>query len=301
MPQGRAELHVHLEGSIEPETMCEIDPAITPEEVRERYRFHGFPGFLEAYIWVSRKLLEPAHYALAARRLFATLAAQNVTYAEVILSAGVVLWKRQDLDAVFQALDAEAVRAPLQIAWIFDAVRHFGAEPAWPVVEAAVKYKHRHVVAFGIGGDESRGPAEWFTEIFAFAQREGLLLTPHAGETAGPESVRQALAAGADRIGHGIRAAEDPSLLRELRDRNIPLEISIASNVRTGAVTSLEDHPVRRIFDAGVPITLNTDDPAMFSTSLEKEFELAAHLGFSDAELNQIAENGFRYAAQPPR
>jgi aminodeoxyfutalosine deaminase len=132
--------------------------------------------------------------------------------------------------------------------------------------------------------------------VFRFARAAGLRLTAHAGETVGAESVWAALEIGAERIGHGIRAAEDPALLRHLRDRGIPLEVCITSNVATGAVESLEAHPVRRLFDAGVPITLNTDDPAMFATTLSGEYELAARqFGFSEAELRGIAENGFRF------
>jgi aminodeoxyfutalosine deaminase len=141
-----------------------------------------------------------------------------------------------------------------------------------------------------------RGPAEWFGETFAFAKRAGLHLTAHAGESTGPESIRAALELGAERIGHGIAAANDPDLMRELFERDVPLEICITSNLVTGVVKRVEDHPVRRLFDAGVPITLNTDDPAMFGCSLTGEYELAARaFGFSEAELRGIAENGFRY------
>lgn len=165
------------------------------------------------------------------------------------------------------------------------------------VAELAAEQVGNGVVSFGIGGDEERGPAEWFTDVYKFAKAGGLRLTAHAGETAGPESVWAALQLGAERIGHGIRAVDDPALMRHLGDQNIPLEISVSSNVATGVVDSFRTHPLRRLYDAGVPIILNTDDPGLFNTTLEREYDLAAReLGFSETELAQIVGNGFRYA-----
>jgi adenosine deaminase/aminodeoxyfutalosine deaminase len=185
----------------------------------------------------------------------------------------------------------------VQVRWILDAVRQFGPEPAMQVAALASERLDRGVVALGIGGSEERGPASWFHEVFAFARREGLHLHAHAGESMGPESIWDALALGAERIGHGISAVGDPALLRHLREKDIPLEICITSNLVTGVVPRVEDHPVRRLFDAGVPIVLNSDDPAMFRCSLTGEFRLAAErFGFTEAELRRIAENGFRYA-----
>jgi len=184
----------------------------------------------------------------------------------------------------------------VEVRWILDAVRQFGAEHAMQVAELAAERVGKGVVAFGIGGSEERGPAEWFTEVYGFAKSAGLRLTAHAGESAGPESVWAALRLGAERIGHGIAAADDPALMRHLRERDIPLEVCITSNVVTGVVKRVEDHPVRRLYDAGVPITLNTDDPAMFGCMLVGEYRLAARqFGFSEGELRGIAENGFRY------
>jgi adenosine deaminase/aminodeoxyfutalosine deaminase len=290
----KAELHLHLEGSIEPETLRELDPFV---DLDACYEYDSFLGFLQCFKRVTEHLGSPEAYALAARRLFERLAEQNVRYAEVTVSAGVVLWKKQEFAPIYIAVQREAARAKMEIRWILDAIRHFGAEHAMQVAELAAERVSEGVVAFGIGGDEERGPAEWFGEVFAFARGHGLRLTAHAGETAGPESIREALRIGAERIGHGIRAADDAALLRELRDREIPLEICITSNVATGVVPSLKEHPVRKIYDAGVPIVLNTDDPGLFRTTLCREYEIAAReFGFSEEELRGIAENGFRYA-----
>jgi adenosine deaminase len=139
------------------------------------------------------------------------------------------------------------------------------------------------------------GPAGPFRDAYRYARDAGLRLTAHAGETAGPDSIRAALDIGAERIGHGIRAADDPDLMKRLRDENIPLEVSITSNVKTGAVASLAAHPLRKLIDAGVAITLNTDDPGIFETTLEKEFATAQTLGVSAGELESIKQNAHRY------
>ena len=291
------ELHLHLEGSIEAETLRELDPSVTPEEVAAMYHYTDFAGFMRAFVWVNRKLRGPADYALAARRLFEKLAAEGVAYAEVTLSAGVVLWKKQDLAAVFDACAAEAARGPIPIRWILDAVRQWGAEAAAPVFDFAASRMNGGVVAIGLGGFEDQGPALWFRDLFAQARDRGLRLTCHAGETTGPQAVWDALAIGAERIGHGIRAAEDPALLDHLRAHDIPLEVCISSNVRTGAVPSLPAHPLRKLFDAGVPIVLNTDDPALFACTLASEYDLARReFGFTDAELDALAANALRYS-----
>ena len=297
----KAELHLHLEGSVEPETLHELDPATPVEAFRALYTYADFDAFLKAFGAVGKLLRTPADYALVTRRLLERLAAQNVRYAEITLAAGVVLWKGQDFAPIFDAVRIAAAGSPVQVRWILDAVRQFGVEPARRVAELAAERIGQGVVAYGIGGSEERGPAAWFTEIFAFAKRAGLGLTAHAGESMGPESVWAALELGAQRIGHGIAAIQDPTLLDHLRQRNIPLEICITSNLVTGVVKRIEEHPVRKLYDAGVPIILNTDDPAMFRCSLTGEYRLAAKtFGFTEAELRGIAENGFRYAFGGP-
>lgn len=293
----KAELHVHLEGSVEPETLHELDPATPLEEFRALYEYPDFDSFLKTFGAVGKRLRTPEDYALVTRRLLECLAAQNVRYAEIILAAGVVLWKEQDFAPIFDAVSGATKGSPVEVRWILDAVRQFGVEPAMQVAEFAAARIDRGVVAYGIGGSEERGPAEWFKEVFAFAKRAGLRLTAHAGESMGPESIWAALELGAERIGHGIRAIDDPVLLAHLRDHNIPLEICITSNLVTGVIIRVEDHPIRKLYDAGVPILLNTDDPAMFRCSLVEEYRLAARVfGFTKEELQGIAENGFRYA-----
>jgi adenosine deaminase/aminodeoxyfutalosine deaminase len=293
----KAELHLHLEGSPDAATLHELDPATPLEEIQALYDYRDFDGFLKAFGAVVKRLRKPDDYAQVTRRLLANLAAQNVRYAEITISAGVVLWKEQDFAPIFTAVREAAAESAVEVRWIIDAVRQFGVEQAMQVMRLAAERIDQGVVAVGIGGSEERGPADWFTDVFAQAKSAGLRLTAHAGESMGPESVWAALRLGAERIGHGIAAAADPELMRYLRDHDVPLEICITSNLVTGVVRRIEEHPVRRLYDAGVPIILNSDDPGMFGCSLTDEYRLAAHqFGFSEAELRGIGENAFRFA-----
>jgi len=297
----RAELHVHLEGSVEPETLLELDAALTREEIAAATSYSDFAGFLKSFVWVNKRLRKPEDYARVARRLFERLENEGVNYVEVTLSAGVVLWKQQPFAPVYDAVAREAARSRITVRWILDAIRQFGVETAKPVFELAAERVGDGVVAVGIGGDEERGPARWFADLYREARDKGLRLTCHAGEIAGPESVWEALAIGAERIGHGIRAIEDPALLARLIEKDVPLEICITSNVRTGAVAFLAEHPVKRLWDAGVPIVLNTDDPALFDCTLASEYDLAARaFGFTAEQLDELARNSFRYAFAAP-
>jgi aminodeoxyfutalosine deaminase len=292
-----AELHVHLEGSVEPETLREIDPTVTLEEISAATSYTDFAGFIQSYIWVNRRLQTPAHYAIAARRLFERLDSENVSYAEVTLSAGMMLWKGQDFAQIYEAVQHEALRTRLEVRWILDAVRQFGAGSASPVFDLAAERVYNGVVGVGLGGFEAGAPASDFADLYGQARDRGLHTVCHAGETTNAQNVWDALSIGAERIGHGIRAIEDPKLMEHLHQKNIPLEICISSNVRTGAVASLDRHPVRKLFDAGVPVILNTDDPALFGCTLTSEYALARdHFKFSNQEFEVIATNAFHFS-----
>jgi aminodeoxyfutalosine deaminase len=315
----KVELHLHLEGSAQPETLRELGRSKPgragavekwlAQWSSQGFRYGNFGAFIEAFKDVALLLEEPADYALLVRRLAERLAAENVRYAEVTLSAGVVLWKKQALEAVFDAVEEAAAEATarlgVRLTWIFDAVRQFGPEHARRVLREAARYGERGVVAFGIGGDEARGPAELFGEIYRQARDLGLHTTAHAGETTGPESVRQALELlGAERIGHGLSAARDPEVMALLRERAVPLEVCLSSNVATGVLARAQDHPLRRLVEAGVPVTLNSDDPGMFATSLEREFQLAAEcFGLPEETLAQFCSAAARAAflAEPEK
>ena len=306
----KAELHLHLEGAVEPETLVELaqnhGQPLDVEEIRRMYSYTDFTGFLLAFRAIT-KLMETAEdYELATYRLMERLAAQNVLHAEVTISVGACLWWGRRFEDVFAGAERGRVRGErdfgVSLYWIFDAVRHLGAEAAMRVAELAVQLKDSGgIIAYGIGGDERRAAPELFRDVFAYCGRHGLRLTCHAGEVAGAQSVWGALKAlHAERIGHGVTCEQDPALLAYLREARVPVEMSLSSNLRTGCVPRMEDHPLKRYFDLGLMVTLNTDDPALFQTSLVREYQIAQDaFGFTDAQLKQLAMNSFHASFLP--
>ena len=304
----KAELHLHLEGSVSPETLVELRRSHGKEstlaEVQALYQYKDFTGFLMAFKTLTEDLQMPGDYELITYRLMEQLKAEHVLHAEVYVSVGVCLWRNQDFHAVFEGLESGRERGEcdfgVSLLWIFDAVRQFGTEAAHSVFKLAAKYRDRNVAGIGIGGDEKKAPAELFREQYAFASDHGLRLTAHAGESAGPESIWGALNLRAERIGHGLTAYQDQELIEELATRQIPIEICMTSNLRTGCCTNLRDHPVRRYFDQGLMITLNSDDPAMFGATLNQEYELAqTEFGFTNDQLHELARNSFEASFLP--
>ncbi len=311
----KAELHLHLEGSIQPATVCALTArhgvVMTEEEVRQHYAYRDFPEFIEAFKWVTLFLREPQDYALIARDLAEHLLTQCVVYTEVTLSIGVMLLRKQRPEANFEAL----LRATepfesrgLRFRWVFDAARQFGADAAMEVVEYAERCDSKAIVAFGIGGDELSVPTEEFRPMYDRAAQIGLHRLMHAGEVGGPEKIREAIELlGAERIGHGIAAIHDPGLMDLLAERKIPLEICPASNIKTAALAKqlrredarIEDHPLPKLLRHGIPVVLSTDDPAMFHTTLYEEYVNAARMGLQEDELTRIVEMGFEHAFLP--
>ena len=304
----KAELHLHLEGSVEPSTLVDLSlrhrGGMTVADAVRLYQYKNFLGFLDAFKAVTQLLSSGDDYELITYRMMEKLRTQNVVHAEVYVSVGVCLWKGMDFAAVFEGLERGRVAGErdfgVSLLWIFDAVRHFGAEAAQRVVELAVRYRNRNVVGIGIGGDEARGPADWFGPSYHYAAEHGLRLTAHAGETTGPESVWGALNLQAERIGHGLSAAQDGDLMDALAARQIALEVCVSSNVLTGACAEVVAHPVRQFLERGVLVTLNSDDPAMFHTSLEQEYQLVqTTFEFSNQQMRKLARNGFEASFLP--
>ena len=311
----KAELHLHLEGSIQAVTACALTArhgvTMTEAEVRQRYTYRDFHGFIEAFKWVTSFLREPQDYALIARDLAEHLLSQNVVYTEVTLSIGVMLLRRQQPEANFEELLRATElfeRRGLRLRWIFDAARQFGADAAMEVVKSAQRCDSRQIVAFGIGGDELSIPTEAFRPAYEKAAELGLHRVMHAGEVGGPHKIREAIhLLGAERIGHGIAAIHDPALMDMLAERRIPLEVCPGSNLKTGTLARqlhdeavrIEDHPLPKFLRHGIPVVLSTDDPAMFHTTLQAEYENAARMGLREDELARIVEMGFQYAFSP--
>jgi aminodeoxyfutalosine deaminase len=308
----KAELHLHLEGAIQPATVCAITArhgiATTEDEVRRRYNYTDFLGFLDAFKWVTSFLREPADYALITHDLCEQLLAQHVVYAEITLSVGVMLLRKQSPEKNFAAIlrSAEDFESRgLTLRWIFDAIRQFGPEAAMRVVESVNNCAAPQIVAFGIGGDELSIATKDFLPVYEAASAAGLHRLIHAGEIGGPEKIREAVELlHIERVGHGIAAVHDPALMDLLAHRRIALEICPVSNVRTGALArqyqrngvALGDHPLPQLFRHGIPIVLSTDDPAMFHTDLTAEYAAAQQMGLSDSELSQLAQASFTHA-----
>jgi adenosine deaminase/aminodeoxyfutalosine deaminase len=311
----KAELHLHLEGTILPSTLVELSARhdaspLTLADAEALYRFSDFTGFLEAFKAVTRLLIGPDDYELATWRMMEHLVEQGVVHAEVFISVGVIyLWRNHDpaaFEPIFIALERARERGErelgLSIFWIFDAVRHFTVAEAERVFLKAAELKPAHpsIIGIGLGGDERSCGSAPFAALYAKAREAGLRLTNHAGETTGPEAIREALAIGSERIGHALSAVKDFYLMQDLKEQAVPLELNLTSNLRTGVCPSFAAHPLRKYFDDGLLVTLNSDDPAFFGSDLANEYLLAhTEQGFTRKELRQLAANSIRASFLP--
>ncbi|HWG37307.1 MAG TPA: adenosine deaminase [Terriglobales bacterium] len=300
----KAELHLHLEGSLAPATLWQLSRRQghphgldSLSACRRLYEFSNFAGFIHAIKTASQLLRDPADYAAAVTALAHSLQVQGIVYAEVFLSVGILLWRQVAVEPYWEAIESARRAAEsetgVRIGWLFDAVRQFGAEPFERVLDWALQLAPGgSVLGIGIGGDESQHSASEFAEGYARARAGGLRTTIHAGETCGPESVWDALRhLSPDRIGHGLRAIEDPRLLEELARRGVPLDICPTSNYKTGALFAGQPHPAHDFLRRGVRLSISSDDPGIFGTSLLDEYAwLGEHGGFSSGELRALAQ-----------
>lgn len=325
----KAELHLHLLGAVPRETFARLvrkTPPVralegAPERHRKMFERHGnvrdfiasggrdidglfrfssFEQFLVTYCFTGYFVKTRTDLDLLVRGVLDGLAAEGVVYAEITVSAREQMNQGIPLEEIAASLDAASRHPSVRAAWIVDLVRDFGPEAALDLVQRIASLKSPHIVGINLGGSEHRFPPELFADAYRLARKKGFRLTAHAGEGLGPESVRGALdVLGAERIGHGVRATEDPALLRLLAEKGISLEVCPTSNLRTGICPSYEAHPLGTLHRAGIPVTVNTDDPTFFGTTLSGECARLAEMGLSGADLRAILENGFRHAFLP--
>ena len=308
----KVELHVHLEGSIRPATLLQLAerngvplPVEDEESLREFYRFRDFAHFITVYETVQGCLRTPDDFRLIAYEFGADCARQHIRYAEVTFT---ILSNQRHTGlpwrAILEGANAGREQAHAEFGvdwrWVFDICRDL-PETQGEVVEIALAARDAGGVALGLGGSEAGFPAGLFERSFARAREAGLARVPHAGETAGPESIWGALRClHADRLGHGVRCVEDPALVAHLRERQVPLEVCPTSNVCLGVYSDYGAHPLRRLWDAGLLVTVNSDDPALFNTDLNREYEvLVDYFSFAAEDLEQITLNALRSSFLP--
>lgn len=309
----KVELHVHLEGSIEPATLLHLAernnvplPARTLEELREWYQFRDFPHFAEIYGTLSRCLRTPDDLEFIARAFLAGQAAQNIRYSEVTYTAltqyrNYGMAYAEQLAALNRARRWAEQTLGVTMGLIIDIPRQVDSDGGILTAEWVIDSLGDGVVALGLGGIEVGHPPAKHGAAFARARDAGVPLVLHAGETAGPPSIWDALRQGSQRIGHGVRCLEDDALVEELRRRQIPLEVCPTSNVCLGVVPSFAEHPLPQLLDAGLNVTLNSDDPPMFNTTLTDEYRAAARTFNLDREqLIGLTLNAARVSLLPP-
>lgn len=309
----KVELHVHLEGAVPPEVLLELArrnrvilPATTIDELNEWYRFTDFSHFVQVYLAISDCIRTPDDIELVARAFLENQASQNIVYSEVTYTAytharfkGIPY--REQLAALARARTWAETALGVSMGIILDIPRLVTPEEGLHIAKQAVQGMSDGVVALGLGGDEAKHPPEKFKASFDLAHAAGLPCVPHAGEMAGASSIWDAIQKlHAVRIGHGIRCLEDPALVALLRERQIPLEVCPTSNVCLGVVANFADHPLPKLQHAGLCITLNSDDPALFHTSLTNEYlRVVEAFGFDEATVIGFAHNAIRASLLP--
>lgn len=294
----KIELHVHLEGAIPHKALFDLiqkyggDPSIPSiEALEKRFKYKNFPEFIEAWSWKNQFLREYDDFTYIAELTARDMADQNVRYVELFYSPSLFIRHRLNIQEITRAVRKGLQRAPeIKVALIADLVRDYGPETEMNTLKALKEVKNFGVVGIGIGGSEHDYPPGPFESIYKEARQMGFKTTAHAGEAADPKSIWDAIRhLQVDRIGHGTRIYQDPQLMDYILKHKIPLELCPMSNVRTGAVKNIEEHPIRKYFDHGLIISVNTDDPKMFNTSLADEYRtLVQKCGFSKHEICTI-------------
>jgi adenosine deaminase len=271
------------------------------ESAGQLFRYRTFDQFLATYLFSSYFVRDAADFRGLVQAVLQRFAAGNIVYAEITVSFIEYIQQGIALADIVSALDeASAASERPRVQWILDPVRNIGPEKALGLLQEVLRNRPKNLVGITIGGAEHLFPPAQFEKVYALARDAGLRLTVHAGEGLGPESVWDAIRVlGAERIGHGVRSIEDPALVRHLAENQIPLEVCPTSNLWTGIYPSYEAHPLKALYEAGVPLSINTDDPEFFRTSLAEEYEHARAMGLPESAVRKMMTNGFRHAFLP--
>jgi adenosine deaminase len=305
----KVELHLHLEGAIPYGALWKLvnkyggDPTVADlDALKQRFQYRDFPHFIETWMWKNQFLREYEDFTIIAEAVALDLTSQNIRYAEVFYSPPDFAYHGLKTQELTQAIRKGLDRVPeIEVALVADLVRGSGIENGAAVLKELIDVKDLGVIGIGIGGSEHDHPPEPYEEIYKQARQNGFRTSAHAGEAAGAESIWGAvLALKVDRIGHGTRATEDDALLDYLAEKQIPIEMCPLSNVCTGVVKSIDEHPVRDFFERGLLVTVNTDDPKMFNNSLAEEYQvLVERLGFSQDEIRTLILNAIQASWLP--
>jgi adenosine deaminase len=328
----KSELHVHLRGAMPIEVFTDLLNKYSPDvaksdasdalmamyeqydnirpflrkrnwsvsEVSNLFRYKDFDQFLTTWRFTECFVRDISDMRALVSGVLQRLKDNNIVYAEITIAVMNYLRQGVTLSDIKTCLDEGSSDQEIRVQWIVDLVRDIGRDAALALLRDMIALGCDGVVGITLGGSEHLFPPGQFSDVYAEARDHGLRLTVHAGEAAGPESIWEAVRTlGVERIGHGVRAVEDPALVAHLRDRETPLEVCPTSNLRTGLYSSYEEHPVRALFDAGVPITINSDDPSFFGTELTDEYVNIHRAGLAAHDLLEIVKNGFRYAFLP--
>jgi adenosine deaminase len=301
----KTELHLHLEGAIPLETLYALiqkrggDPSVRSiEDLERKFTYTDFAHFIEIWVWKNSFITEEQDFEDIAYQILRNLSEQNVKYIEAFYSPGDYTHQGLSVQGITEYIIKGKERARrdfgIRCELIVDIIRGDGVDVGMQRLDETEPYLGKGLIGIGLGGSEHKFPADPYEPVYKEAERRGFRLTAHGGEAAGPPSIWAVIRKlGCERIGHGARAQEDPALVAYLKEQQIPLELCVVSNVRTQVFESVERHPIRQYYDEGLMVTVNSDDPAMFNTTLTQEYiMLSRHLNFTIDELKQLTLNG---------
>ena len=308
----KVELHLHLEGAIPLETIFKLIQRAGGEQsiknlddLSKKLTYTDFTNFIDVWTWKNTFIREEEDFEEIAYRVLESLSKQNVKYVEAFYSPG-DFWR---VDLSVQGITEYLIKGKetayrdfgIQSELIIDLIRDHGPERSMQYLEEVTPYLGKGVIGIGLGGSEQSFPAEPYALVYKEARDRGFRLTAHAGEAAGANSIWAAVEKlGVERIGHGVRANEDSELISLLKERQIPLEMCVISNVKTGVCSSIEVHPIKQYFQQGLMVTVNSDDPTMFNTTISQEYlVLVQKLGFTISDLKRLSLNGIDASFMP--